>query len=272
MKLALVTTPPSVRSGIGDYTRHLLPHLREHVELAVFVEDALAGEEYAGLPTRAASTLLPREHDQILFQLGNEVAHAFMAPMVRAMGGTVCLHDWVLFDLALAAWPALARGGLRGHWLALREGGSGELGVYRAHRAARRRARSVPLEGWHPLEQGGRWTGDGACLQVPADASGELRLQVRGAPGSRSRVSDLQGRTLAEASFGPGHAREVGQRTGIAALACRLNPHSAGATNQGDTRPSGQRIAPLKVPGAGLRIRSSAGRHCDQSPHKRGRP
>ena len=37
MKVALVTTSPDVRSGIGDYTRHLLPYLREHLDLEIFV-------------------------------------------------------------------------------------------------------------------------------------------------------------------------------------------------------------------------------------------
>ena len=33
MRIALITTPPGVRSGIGDYTRHLLPSLRERAEV-----------------------------------------------------------------------------------------------------------------------------------------------------------------------------------------------------------------------------------------------
>ena len=60
-----------------------------------------------------------------------------MVPIVRALGGAVCLHDWVLFDLAVAAYPALARGGLAGHWAALCEGGPAQLSVYRANRLDR---------------------------------------------------------------------------------------------------------------------------------------
>ncbi|HKX45128.1 MAG TPA: hypothetical protein VJP77_00290, partial [Planctomycetota bacterium] len=120
MKVALVTTPPSVRSGIGDYTRHLLPYLRERVALDAFVADELAGEALCGAPTRAVSELDPVRYDRVLYQLGNETNHAFMARVLPALGGTVVLHDWVLFDLALAAWPALARGGARGAAVALR--------------------------------------------------------------------------------------------------------------------------------------------------------
>lgn len=210
MKLALVTTPPSVRSGIGDYTRHLMPHLREHLDLTVFVADELAGEDHAGLETRAASSLLPREYDQILFQLGNEISHSFMAPMVRALGGIVCLHDWVLFDMALAAWPDLARGGLRGHWLALREGGSEELARYRANRRARRTTSRVPIDGWYRPESGGRWTGDTASLSLPAGTSGALRLRVRCAAGSRVQCSLTSGEVLGEArSTAPGSVQDM---------------------------------------------------------------
>jgi hypothetical protein len=46
MKVAFVTTPPSVRSGIGDYARHLLPYLREHCDVEVFVRE---GARRAGL-------------------------------------------------------------------------------------------------------------------------------------------------------------------------------------------------------------------------------
>ena len=198
MRLALVTTPPSVRSGIGDYTRHLMPHLREHVDLTVFVADELAGEDHGGFETRAASSLVPREYDQILFQLGNEITHGFMAPMVRALGGIVCLHDWVLFDMALAAWPELAHGGLRGHWLALREGGSENLACYRANRQARRRACQLPVEGWYAPESEGRWTADGGVLRLPAGAPGTLRLRLRGAPGSHVQCSDARGTVLGE--------------------------------------------------------------------------
>ncbi len=36
MKVALITTPASLRAGIGDYTRHLLPFLSEECDLHLF--------------------------------------------------------------------------------------------------------------------------------------------------------------------------------------------------------------------------------------------
>ena len=67
--------------------------------------------------------ILPREHDHLLFQVGDEAACGFMAAMVRELGGAVALHDWGLAELAGAAYPVLGRGGVRGAMRAVREGG-----------------------------------------------------------------------------------------------------------------------------------------------------
>jgi glycosyltransferase involved in cell wall biosynthesis len=225
MKLALVTTPPSVRSGIGDYTRHLLPHLVKHCEVSVFVEPGSTGERVAGLETRPANSITPRDFDQVLYQLGNERSHAFMPRMVRALGGTVVLHDWVLFDMALAAFPALARGGVKGHVLALREGGTRELAVYARNWRARRRQRlerEVPvataelpgtlLSGWHAAQSDGRWTSDVAVVRLPAQGVQRVRLSFVTEPDRRLVVSGPGG---AGAAF-DAHA---GERAGELELA-----------------------------------------------------
>ena len=136
MKLALVTTPPSASSPVGDYTKALVRELSKLCDIEPFVEPGRDGETLEGRATRSADTLLPREFDQVLYQVGNERQHAFMARMVRSLGGTVVLHDWVLFDMALAAYPALERGGWKGHALALREGGVEQMLTYRRHRRA----------------------------------------------------------------------------------------------------------------------------------------
>lgn len=215
MKVALVTTPPSVRSGIGDYTRHLVPFLREHCDVQLFVErghdEAAWGDERA----RSVTDLHPKEFDQILYQLGNEQAHAFMPRMLRAFGGTVMQHDWVLFDLALKAFPALARGGARGHALALREGGLAQAHVYLRNWLDRRRERSAPnvalatgaldgtlLFGWHAPEPGVRWMADHAGLRLPAEGVRRVRLEFHLDAGRTLRVRQ-GGRLLAEGNHGP---------------------------------------------------------------------
>ena len=198
MKLALVTTHPAVRSGIGDYTRHLLPYLREHCAVDVFVGPT---EHPPAEGCRPVADLVPRDYDQILYQLGNELSHAFMARMIRAIGGTVMQHDWVLFDMALVAWPALARGGAKGHALALREGGVEQMRRYARNWLDRRRQRSRPaspmdvtplpgtlLAGWFHPEEGGRWTSDSASLRIPAEGVREVRIEVHADAGRTVRL------------------------------------------------------------------------------------
>lgn len=200
MKVALITTPPVIRSGIGDYTRHLLPYLREHAEVDLFVEPGLECEE-AGETYRSAALLDPRAYAQVLYQLGNERAHAFMPRMIRTIGGTVMQHDWVLFDMALAAFPGLARGGAKGHALAVREGGLHQARIYSQNWIDRRRQRLEPdrmpddlsssdcfLAGWHDPEPGGRWTADRAIFRLPAE--GVRRVVVEGVT-ERSRTVHL---------------------------------------------------------------------------------
>jgi len=182
VRIALVTTPPSARSGIGDYTRHLLPYLRERAEVELFVEDGacVPGEE-----TRPASSIRPREHEQILYQMGNEQAHAFMRPMLQALGGAVLLHDWVLFDQAVAAYPELSRGGLRGLRTALAEGGVRAAKTWRWARKRTAPALGDPIEGasplahgWHELEEHGLWSTREAGLHLSRPGASAMRLDL----------------------------------------------------------------------------------------------
>jgi len=214
VKIALITTPPSVRSGIGDYTRHLLPYLREHCDVQSFVAPGFAQEEELereGLWT--IDRLVPREFDQVLYQLGNEANHGFMARMIRSIGGTVMQHDWVLFDLAMAAFPALCRGGAKGHALALREGGLRQARIYSKNWLDRRRQRRHPspsfdassvrgtlLVGWHEPEDGGRWTADHAALRIPDTGVERVEIDVHVDPPRTIRI--LQGNRVLHSGGG----------------------------------------------------------------------
>lgn len=137
MRLALVTTPPAPPADAGEAARGLLPHLAGMLEVEVFVERGREGGQLAGQATRAVDALVPREFDQILYELGDAAEHAFMLPLVRAVGGAVALRDWVLFDLALAARPELARGGWRGLRAALAEGGVAQARTWWRQRGQR---------------------------------------------------------------------------------------------------------------------------------------
>ncbi len=226
MKVALVTTPPSLRSGIGDYTRHLLPYLRRHCTVELFVDQGLGDPLWGGERVRSVHDLAPRDFDQVLYQLGNELAHAFMLRMVRALGGTVAQHDWVLFDVALQAYPGLQRGGAKGHALALREGGPAQLAVYARNWIERRRARRTPwtlpaeldlpgplLAGWHEPEADGRWCADEAALRLPARGVREVTIELHVDPPRTVEVLEEGARLAGPASgealvFAPRRADE----------------------------------------------------------------
>jgi len=200
VRIALVTTPPSVRSGIGDYTRQLLPYLRERAEVELFVEDSLC---VPGEGTRPVTSIRPREHQQILYQLGNERAHAFMRPMLAALGGTVSLHDWVLFDQAVAAAPELSRGGWRGLKAAVTEGGVRAAKTWRWARKRSVPTLDDPVEGacplsygWHELEEHGRWSSKSAGLHLLREGATAMRLSLFVPDGRRLEV--LQGAQIVE--------------------------------------------------------------------------
>ncbi len=134
MKLALVTTARVEGSAVGAYSAALAAELAKLVELSLFVEPEFAAGEAHGAKLRRADELLPREFDQVLYQVGDEARLAFLAPMVRALGGAVALHDWKLFDFACAARPELSRGGLRSFVAAVREGGVAQAALHRRRR------------------------------------------------------------------------------------------------------------------------------------------
>jgi hypothetical protein len=130
MKLALVTTPWDAPGAHAELSRALARHLWEHCAVAVFVERQRAGAAYFGVESRPAPALVPREFDHVLYLLADQPEHAFMVPLVRALGGCVALQQWSLTTLAWAAYPALARGGWRGTLAALREGGPAQARAY----------------------------------------------------------------------------------------------------------------------------------------------
>jgi glycosyltransferase involved in cell wall biosynthesis len=169
------------------------------------VQDGQAGGEVLGLPTYELSSLTSRGCDQILYQLGNEAHHGFMARAIKHLGGIVMQHDWVLFDMACSAYPALTRGGVKGSLLAAREGGREQLKTYLGNLGRRRRFRVKPLRapsnlpdrdgflaGWYEAEAHGRWIADEAVLAVSGSHIDEVRV-VFNAPAGRNVTAEADG-------------------------------------------------------------------------------
>lgn len=157
MRVALVTTPAGEDSAVTEFVRHLLPHLRIHCEIELFVQIGRQGALLDGMTTNSVADLRPDRFDQVVYQVGNEMQHAFMPPIIKKIGGVIALHDWRLVELALGLRPELARGGLRGRWAALCEGGIEQSLAY---------SRCL---------RGGRLDGPEACVQNEHGARRRIR-------------------------------------------------------------------------------------------------
>lgn len=123
MRLALVTTARVESCAVALYAVELATALRSLVDLELFVERDRAGVELGGVTTKSCDELAPREFDAVLFEVADDARVAFVAPMIRGIGGAVELHDWNLARFAQGAFPQLARTGWRSTWAAAREGG-----------------------------------------------------------------------------------------------------------------------------------------------------
>ena len=102
-RLALFSPIPPQRSGIADYTAALLPHLSEHYEVDLVVDDGVQAPGdvpgayrtigYRDFPPRAA------RYDAVLYHFGNSEFHRYMYDVAAAYPGVVVLHDFFLSGL-----------------------------------------------------------------------------------------------------------------------------------------------------------------------------
>ena len=108
MKVAYYSPMPPERSGIADYSAHLLPALRERIERR--------GRQARPHPAR------PR-HRRRAYHVGNNPdAHGWIVDALRKRPGVVVLHDFVLHHLI--AGLTIGRRDGRGYLDAMeREGG-----------------------------------------------------------------------------------------------------------------------------------------------------
>ena len=85
MKISYYSPMPPERSGIADYSAHLVPALRERVDIEV---------------VRRGRTRPARGTDLSLYHVGNNPdAHGWIVEALRRRPGVVVLHDFVLHHL-----------------------------------------------------------------------------------------------------------------------------------------------------------------------------
>jgi len=106
VRVAWYSPLPPQRSGIADYSAELLPHLAEHCEIELIVDEGVrpAGTLAARFPVhghRALPGLLAAgRFDAVLYQLGNN--RDYHASIYRSLidhPGVVVLHEYVIHHL-----------------------------------------------------------------------------------------------------------------------------------------------------------------------------
>ncbi len=106
MRLAYYSPLPPQKSGIADYSAELLPHLAEHCEIELIVDEGVRPE--AGLAARfpvhghraLPGLLAAGRFDTVLYQLGNNRDyHASIYRTLIDHPGVVVLHEYVIHHL-----------------------------------------------------------------------------------------------------------------------------------------------------------------------------
>ena len=96
MKVAFYSPLPPDRSGIADYSAHLLPALAERVDVVV---------------ARRGRFRRPPRVDLALYHVGNDpAAHGWIVYVLRRRPGVVVLHEFVLHHLVSGITLARGRG------------------------------------------------------------------------------------------------------------------------------------------------------------------
>lgn len=104
-RVACFTPLPPAKTGIANYAAGFLPHLRNHFDLDVYVNqrrvecfpvtEKITVDHLVRFPARAA------EYDLLLYEMGNSVEHAGIFELLMHYPGIVHLHDPVLHHFYL---------------------------------------------------------------------------------------------------------------------------------------------------------------------------
>ncbi|HUP98989.1 MAG TPA: glycosyltransferase, partial [Aeromicrobium sp.] len=266
-RMALVTPMPPQETGIAFYAAALLPELAKRFELTLVCDQPVVDLPPDAGPIARRDPAWLRAHadefDHVVYQFGNSVFHMFMVPLLRAVPGTVVLHDFFLSGLyragqATGALPeGLSRAVRDAHGdVAWRMESLDELEQnYPANRSILNDATGVIVHSRHAKELIERWYG------APARPFDGLKIGL--VPLARSGPGDLT-RAAARSALG------IGDDTFLVGSFGRVHPTKCDAElvrawldSQAATNPRSE----LHLVGAGpddayaKRLRSLVGKH-----------
>ena len=102
-RLAFVSPLPPERTGIADYSAHLLPALSRHYEIVLITDQKKVDTRAIGidLPVHKSAWLRANRAsiDRVIYQMGNSPFHDYMRDLMLDIPGTVVLHDFFLSGL-----------------------------------------------------------------------------------------------------------------------------------------------------------------------------
>ncbi|MDH7512481.1 MAG: glycosyltransferase family 4 protein [Clostridiales bacterium] len=102
MKIALFSPLHPMKSGIADYTEEMLPLLRKHFEIDLYVDSKFVPTSPSlrsefGVFHFQPGSFSASEYDAVVYHMGNYYpAHRFVYEALRTNPGIVVLHDCVL--------------------------------------------------------------------------------------------------------------------------------------------------------------------------------
>src|SRR5690349_8900429 len=96
-RLAMVSPWPPQASGVADYAASLAGSLAQHYDVDAYHDPATRpdlGTTATEIPGPFFGRLRPfRPPHNVLYQMGNSLAHAFLYPILLTHPGVVTLHD-----------------------------------------------------------------------------------------------------------------------------------------------------------------------------------
>jgi glycosyltransferase involved in cell wall biosynthesis len=101
-RLVVFSPMPPQKNGIADYWYELLPHLQEHYDITVVVENGYPDADNPAPVIRLSEYLWQWDtfaDDLHVYQLGNNPGHVYMLPVLVQRPGVVVLHDLTLHHL-----------------------------------------------------------------------------------------------------------------------------------------------------------------------------
>lgn len=96
-RIAYVSPVPDAESGIAAYSAEILPHLSQHYDIDIIVDQPSVREDILQTYTVHDSAWLKENknlYSTVIYHFGNSMFHTYMLPLLDEVLGSVVLHDF----------------------------------------------------------------------------------------------------------------------------------------------------------------------------------